>query len=62
MDNEPFSQDDQFECEVRSVECVGRRSFELLSAGLPPFDNAPYSENAFRAEWPGGCAPRAQYP
>ncbi len=53
---------DQLGREDSSVETAGGRLFELMSVGLPPFDNAPYSENAFRAEWPGGCAPRAQYP
>jgi hypothetical protein len=53
---------DQLGREDSSLESAGGRLFELMSVGLPPFDTRPYSENQFRAAWPAGCAPRAQYP
>ncbi|QOJ15522.1 MAG: hypothetical protein HRU75_13110 [Planctomycetia bacterium] len=38
----------------------GGRLFELMSVGLPPFDQRPYSENKFRAAL--GVGPRSKYP
>lgn len=41
-------------------ESNGGRLFELMSVGLPPFDQRPYSENKFRAAL--GVPARAKYP
>ena len=48
--------------EDSSIETAGGRLFELMAVGLPPFDTRPFSENMFRAAWPGGCSPRRAYP
>lgn len=53
---------DQLGREDSSLESAGGRLFELMSVGLVPFDTRQFSENKFRAEWPGGCALRAKYP
>lgn len=40
----------------------GGRLFELMSVGLGPFATAPFSENAFRAVFPGAHGLRLHYP
>lgn len=46
--------------EDSSIETQGGRHFELMSVGLPPFQNKKYSENKMRAAWPYPA--RTQYP
>jgi hypothetical protein len=43
-----------------SREENGGRLFELMAAGLPPFQNRQFGENQMRSSWP--CALRTQYP
>lgn len=40
----------------------GGRLFELMAVGLGPFATEPFSENAFRAVFPGPHGPRTHYP
>jgi hypothetical protein len=50
----------QLGTEDSSSEYAQGRHFELMSVGLPPFDNRPFSENKYRTAV--ACPTRASYP